>query len=896
MKFRTRCMRLLGALVVLVGMLYGFSYVTVVHADSSTGLAAYSLVNGDYEESPQGNQIPGWGTYLGTSSSSVTLSSKAYSGTHSLDLTNGFISAWNVMNISSTQKDAPHIGDKVEGTVWVQVPKTSTDLSKPFYLWIDEVSSSGAKTRLAQTHIPSNLPRGKWVQITTSPVAGGIIDSSATKVVVSYQDYVSNGSILVDDLQVGYLGRGLTPPGSSGSSKPIVYHMNNSSFESGIQGWSTSTSGGKITVAKDGYYGKQSADIENANTGSMSSIWQTTQIGNNASQPHAGDTVESGAWIKLLSNATPAQGGTMRLQVQGVLSSGKKVPLAQSSDLSSLPKGEWTYVLTQPVAGQTVTSAMTGIVVSFQDSIKGGVEVDLLQSGQADSLTGEPNKFVIAEYQPWYGRPGDWHNWAWNGGGTSHNPNTVLPNGERDIASYYYPLVGAYDSTNKALLEYQVNTMKAMGVDCILVDWYANLQPDYVKTFNELVQIANQSDMKIAVFYEPKIHLANWIPSSSRQGQINGIIHDIENYVDQYANNKSILKVRGRPVVGVFGATDTGLTSTDWTNIMQTIHKQGYHPFMVGDIASNDPPSSFDGMMNWILYTSKLAADNSYNAVESFSEKINHVSAQWASQSPHRLGIGIVWPGFNDSGVDGWGAGSRVIPYSSNFYQATWDGMLKENLSWVVIATFNDFNESTAIEPTVQLGYDRVLATSKYIAQFKGTTSSVTAATFESIAREYDHTPPVIKIDSPKKTTYLDDTSLPIRATLTDAKSGVNSADTRITLDGRTVTSGETIALYKLPLGNHKISVSASDRVGNSSTKTRTFQITTSIKSLETLIPMFTKAGSIDNGGIENSLLHKLENNDLNSFMAEVHAQTGHHITRGIANILERDVKWLIQK
>jgi hypothetical protein len=39
------------------------------------------------------------------------------------------------------------------------------------------------------------------------------------------------------------------------------------------------------------------------------------------------------------------------------------------------------------------------------------------------------------------------------------------------IASHFHPLTGPYDSSNDALLEYQVMLMKLSRIDGVIVDW-----------------------------------------------------------------------------------------------------------------------------------------------------------------------------------------------------------------------------------------------------------------------------------------------------------------------------------------------------------------------------------------------------------------------------------------
>jgi hypothetical protein len=70
-----------------------------------------------------------------------------------------------------------------------------------------------------------------------------------------------------------------------------------------------------------------------------------------------------------------------------------------------------------------------------------------------------------------------------------------------------------------------------------------------------------------------------------------------------------------------------------------------------------------------------------------------------------RLGffMTMVCPGFNDTGVWGWGAGPRVSQgYGTAVLKWTEDRALIGRPELVQLVTWNDFNESTCFEPTVQ--------------------------------------------------------------------------------------------------------------------------------------------------------------------------------------------------
>ena len=81
---------------------------------------------------------------------------------------------------------------------------------------------------------------------------------------------------------------------------------------------------------------------------------------------------------------------------------------------------------------------------------------------------------VYVQIMPWFQTPETLGgtNWGWHWTMNNCNPNTILPNGQRQIASYYYPLIGTYDSSDPYVIEYQMLLMKLSGISGTTVDWY----------------------------------------------------------------------------------------------------------------------------------------------------------------------------------------------------------------------------------------------------------------------------------------------------------------------------------------------------------------------------------------------------------------------------------------
>lgn len=168
------------------------------------------------------------------------------------------------------------------------------------------------------------------------------------------------------------------------------------------------------------------------------------------------------------------------------------------------------------------------------------------------------------------------------------------------------------------------------------------------------------------------------------------------------------------------------------------------------------------------------------------------------------------------------------------------------------------------------------------------------AETEKTINIQRDATGPAIQPIAPANNgRYSDSDNLTIQVNVSDTVSGLNPSSTVITLDGNPIQQGAVIQLYTLPLGAHTLNITAADMAGNSRSVAVPFTTETSIASLQALIAKFKANGSIDNGGIANSLEQKLGNSNLNSFINEVEAQSGKHISAAAAAILLRDANKL---
>jgi glycosyl hydrolase family 99 len=335
-------------------------------------------------------------------------------------------------------------------------------------------------------------------------------------------------------------------------------------------------------------------------------------------------------------------------------------------------------------------------------------------------------KTAIGVIAPWYG-DGDsdgWHNW----GEMGHDPTQII-DGQRDIASAHYPIMGPYKSRSDNTENWHLGFAEAVGLDVLMIDYYTQNLPGksiyYDFTINMLGK-AIGSNVKIALQYEPKIHTQNWVQNyyGDRVAMTNAVKEDLRHIHDVLAASPAYWRVDNKPVVQIFGQTWT-LTTAEWADVAATLNSENRQLYYMGDAVVGGNLASwypqFQSHMNWSLYNSSIAGDQGWNTNYTFASNVNAQPLNWAAAGSGRQAVGVAWPGFDDSGVDGWGAGARLVDRAGGeFYRASLEALNNQDHDWRLFATMNDWNEGTELEPSREYGYQYALATQNHIEAWKG--------------------------------------------------------------------------------------------------------------------------------------------------------------------------------
>jgi autotransporter-associated beta strand protein len=321
---------------------------------------------------------------------------------------------------------------------------------------------------------------------------------------------------------------------------------------------------------------------------------------------------------------------------------------------------------------------------------------------------------VYVQMMPWFQTPETLGgtSWGWHWTMNNDNPNTIESNGERQIASYYYPLTGPYDSSDPYIIEYQMLLMKLSGITGPIVDWYgvqgSNSDETSLKTAsNDIITSTPTYGLSVGLTLEDRF-------STSTSEVTANINYAASNYFTQ----SNFMKAPGTntPLITLFGPI-TYQQPSQWTTILSgvstvpAIVPLQYQASQVGSPAT--------GEMGWI-YEDKGTTDNL--AVQ--QDFLEYEAGKFPDS------IGDAYPGYNDyytAGGDPSAAAGFVIPETQNGNSTLNDTLAEaqtysKNIMGGQVATWNDYGEGTMIEPTVQNGFTSL----EQIQQFTGVSYGLT--------------------------------------------------------------------------------------------------------------------------------------------------------------------------
>jgi hypothetical protein len=307
---------------------------------------------------------------------------------------------------------------------------------------------------------------------------------------------------------------------------------------------------------------------------------------------------------------------------------------------------------------------------------------------------------LLVHYMPWYQAPPISGSWGWHWTMNHYSPELEDATGHREIASYFYPLTGPYDSSDPALLEYQVLLMKLSGIDGVIVDWYGSenfwdygLLNDSTRALFEYIKKAG---LLFSICYEDQTirHMIDNKHIAQENARANAQ-KEMLYLQDNWFREDAYLRAFERPVLFVFGPQYFKAAS-DWETLFSVLNAK---PVFITEDNTLPPvtTSSYPWPPMWASRDGILTEKALNDYLTSFYKKAANRDFWVAS----------AFPGFKDiykeAGVsDGYGF---LDAREGETFKSTMQLALDNSPDVIQLVTWNDYGEGTNIEPTEEYGY-----------------------------------------------------------------------------------------------------------------------------------------------------------------------------------------------
>ena len=345
-----------------------------------------------------------------------------------------------------------------------------------------------------------------------------------------------------------------------------------------------------------------------------------------------------------------------------------------------------------------IFSGWSGAYSSDQDIIEITVESELtitatfvIDKVEPVPVTKTNDMKIFVHYMPWFqSAPYDGF-WGTHWTMSNRNPNNII-DGQRDIASHFYPLIGPYSSKDPDVAEYHLLLMKYAGIDGIFIDWYGTYDVnDYrlnLEGSENIIDLIDEVGLEFGIVYEDQT-TAKVVNAGEASTTIEAATNDWQYIQNNYFSNPNYTRVDGNPLALVWTPIEIENGSA-WSQILADVDPNLMLLalwYQVGDLGSNG-----DGEYGWVYGGN---GNHMQEIINFYNNRLNR----------YDLGIGTAYPGFVDFYEEG-GQGDVIgweIPHST--LQLTLDLATQYNVDYLQLVTWNDFGEGTIFEPTVETGY-----------------------------------------------------------------------------------------------------------------------------------------------------------------------------------------------
>jgi hypothetical protein len=257
----------------------------------------------------------------------------------------------------------------------------------------------------------------------------------------------------------------------------------------------------------------------------------------------------------------------------------------------------------------------------------------------------------------------------------------------------------AYNSDDVNVIQRHVLQAESAGIDGFVMSWYGSGDRTDANLGN-LLDIAQKSNFRATIHFETPTFWG-----------VDDVIAQLKAFYATRANHPAMVRHQGKPVIFFWRAST--FDNATWNFIRAQVDPERDVVWIAdGDQFSILSGDAWDGISPYAIAWSA----NPAGQLPSWAAKARAVA-------PQKLWIPPVSPGCNDSSAGATTCAQDRV--GGRYYQATWSGAMASNPQWaVIVSTFNEWMESTQIEPSVQYGDQYLQMTRENADQYRAATQA----------------------------------------------------------------------------------------------------------------------------------------------------------------------------
>ncbi|MBN1298504.1 MAG: glycoside hydrolase family 99-like domain-containing protein [Actinobacteria bacterium] len=280
------------------------------------------------------------------------------------------------------------------------------------------------------------------------------------------------------------------------------------------------------------------------------------------------------------------------------------------------------------------------------------------------------------------------------------------------------PVLGFYDSLDPEVIAKHIDWTNGYGIDVLKIEYI----PQFDDSIINGIFKKNLNDTKICLMYDSMLRFESIgykNPPYDFNDKIiaNTFIEDMEHIADTYFSSDNYFRIDNKPVLWIYVTRDfTGNYREVIEKVRQNFYLKGYKVYLVGDVVF------WDYKLNKIMGFDAVSCYSAYagrpqNTAE-YTERLKFLYMVWKT-SASSLKVDFIpagIPAYNDTCL----STERIcVPplkglpeefrYQLEVISQFCDPVnISPNINQVSLATFNEHQEGSSLEPSLEWGFERI--------------------------------------------------------------------------------------------------------------------------------------------------------------------------------------------